>query len=381
MAANRRVAAQHEDWLNLTDAEPPWFALPAIRRALPDGLDPTPPQMRAEHKARWHSDNGADPARLTQDRSSYINWLLRDVLGWADHYLAGDQLPAAFAEGVTRHDVTVKPTGVYQPDPPAPVGLLDQPAPDPASKSGGDPRSLVFVLAAGTDPQQRPPRRHLAGDVGATRRSVMPSPPDPARGGHRRRPLHPRSRTRARRDRLGHLASIRIRVRACAVGFVRINTAFAALHRRGGAEHPRGAARGVRQHPSRGHRPARHPGPSSRRTTRERNIARRPLPRWRSAGRRRPARGLRGGRNRDDASGVPARRRRERPSTDRQPPLPGSLLRAHSARNARTGTLRAPRGSRDPHNRVAPVAGHQPGGAQRSPPRGAVGARLRRQPL
>ena len=157
MAANRRVAAQHEDWLNLTDAEPPWFALPAIRRALPDGLDPTPPQVRAEHKARWHSDNGADPARLTQDRSSYINWLLRDVLGWTDHYLTGDQLPSAFADGVTRHDVTVKPTGVYQPDPPAPVGLLDQPAPDPASKSGGDPRSLVFVLAAGTDPQQRPP--------------------------------------------------------------------------------------------------------------------------------------------------------------------------------------------------------------------------------
>ena len=155
MAASRRVAAQHEDWLNLTDAEPPWFSLPAMRRAMPDGLDPTPPQVRAEHKARWHSDNGTGPASLAPDRSSYIDWLLRDVLGWGGCYLTGEQLPAAFAEGVTRHDVTVEPTGVYQPDLPAPVGLLDQPTPEPAAGSG-EPRVLVFVLAAGTDPRQRP---------------------------------------------------------------------------------------------------------------------------------------------------------------------------------------------------------------------------------
>lgn len=153
MAASRRVAAQHEDWLNLTDAEPPWFSLPAIRRAMPDGLDPTPPHVRAEHKARWHSHNGTGPARLAPDRRGYIDWLLRDVLGWASHYLTGEHLPAVFTEGVTRHDVTIEPTGVYQPDPPAPVGLLDQP--EPAAGSG-EPRALVFVLASGTDPRQRP---------------------------------------------------------------------------------------------------------------------------------------------------------------------------------------------------------------------------------
>ena len=153
MAASRRVAAQHEDWLNLTDAEPPWFSLPAMRRAMPDGLDPTPPHVRAEHKARWHSDNGTGPARPASDRSSYVDWLLRDVLGWASRYLTGEQLPAAFIGGVARHDVTVEPTGVYQPNPPAPVGLLDQP--EPAAGSG-EPRVLVFVLASGTDPRQRP---------------------------------------------------------------------------------------------------------------------------------------------------------------------------------------------------------------------------------
>jgi hypothetical protein len=157
MAASRRVAAQHEDWLNLADAEPPWFSLPAMRRAMPDGLDPTPPHVRAEHKARWHGDDGTDPARLASDRSSYIDWLLRDVLRWRDRYLTGEDLPACLSEGVVRHGVIVTPAGVYQPEPPAPVGLLDQPEPEPEPGEGsGEPRVLVFVLAAGTDPRQRP---------------------------------------------------------------------------------------------------------------------------------------------------------------------------------------------------------------------------------
>ena len=57
MAARRRVVEQHEDWLNLTDAEAPWFSLPALKRALSNGLDPTPPEVRAEHRARWYGDD------------------------------------------------------------------------------------------------------------------------------------------------------------------------------------------------------------------------------------------------------------------------------------------------------------------------------------
>ena len=58
VAARRRVVEQHEDWLILTDAEAPWLSLPVLKRALPNGLDPTPPEVRAEHKARWYG--GAD---------------------------------------------------------------------------------------------------------------------------------------------------------------------------------------------------------------------------------------------------------------------------------------------------------------------------------
>ena len=158
MAARRRVVEQHEDWLNLTDAEAPWFSLPVLKRALPNGLDPTPPEVRAEHKARWYGHADASSARLADDRTDYLDWLLRDVLGWRAEYLTGEELPAALAEGVTRHDITIAPTGVYQPAVAAPVGLFEEPP--PAEGSGGSPtggaRVLVFSLPAGTDPRARP---------------------------------------------------------------------------------------------------------------------------------------------------------------------------------------------------------------------------------
>ena len=158
MAIRRRVVEQHEDWLNLADAEAPWFSLPVLKRALPNGLDPTPPEVRAEHKARWYGHADVSSARLAEDRTDYLDWLLRDVLGWRADYLTGDELPPTLADGVTRHDVTIAPTGVYQPAAAAPVGLFEEPP--PAEETGTSPtggaRLLVFSLPAGTDPRARP---------------------------------------------------------------------------------------------------------------------------------------------------------------------------------------------------------------------------------
>ena len=158
MATRRRVVEQHEDWLNLTDAEAPWFSLPVLKRVLPNGLDPTPPEVRAEHKARWYGHADVSSARLAQDRSDYLDWLLQDVLGWGADYLTGGELPAGLAGGVTRHDVTIAPSGVYQPAAAAPVGLFEElVAADPAGGSpAGGARLLVFCLPAGTDPRTRP---------------------------------------------------------------------------------------------------------------------------------------------------------------------------------------------------------------------------------
>ena len=71
--------------------------------------------MRAEHKARWYGDEDAESARLADDRTSYIEWLLEKVLGWEGDYLSGTAMPTELAGGVTRYDVTIVASGVYQP--------------------------------------------------------------------------------------------------------------------------------------------------------------------------------------------------------------------------------------------------------------------------
>ena len=150
----RRVAEQHDDWVTLTDPEPPWFSLPVLKRVFPNGLDRTPPELRAEHKARWYGGDGIPPGRSTEGRADYLNWLLREALAWGGPYLTGSSLPDELSQGVTRHDVTIVPGGVYQPELAAPVGLFDDP-PGPEAEPTR-PRVLVFVLPSGVNPLDRP---------------------------------------------------------------------------------------------------------------------------------------------------------------------------------------------------------------------------------
>jgi hypothetical protein len=156
VAVRRRVVEQHEDWLNLVDPEAPWLSLPVLKRVFPNGLDPTPPEVRAEHKARWYGDGDLAAARTAEDRNDFLSWLLAEVLGWGADYLTGTDQPNDLAKGVVRHDVTIAPTGAYRPSPSAPIGLFDNPV--SAHDDGGDTKArlLVFALPAGTDPRARP---------------------------------------------------------------------------------------------------------------------------------------------------------------------------------------------------------------------------------
>ena len=154
-----RVAEQHEDWLNLTDPEPPWFALPVLMETFPQGLDPTPPELRVEQRGRWYGNEEHSAARTATDRGDYLEWLLRDVLRWSDNYLTGDQLPLDMAQGVSYLDATIIPTGVYRTTVTAPVsiGIFDDINLDDTTRSDDHYRVLVFVLPPGCDPRARPP--------------------------------------------------------------------------------------------------------------------------------------------------------------------------------------------------------------------------------
>ena len=145
--SSRQVAIIHEDWLSLCDPEQPWFTLPVMKRAFPQGLDPIHSTVRAEHKTRW------DEVHDATDRTDYVEWLLREALGWRADYLVGDDLPDNLRAGVAEQGVALAPTGAYAPPAPAPVGLFGTSDTNQAEPA---PRILVFVLPAGTEPASRP---------------------------------------------------------------------------------------------------------------------------------------------------------------------------------------------------------------------------------
>ena len=147
MAASRRVGVQHEDWLNLVAPEPPWFTLPVMKRAFANGLDPAPSHIRAEHKNRWRESRDA------ADRTDYVEWLLRDGLGWRADYRSGSDMPPSFVTDAPAQGGVIVPAGVYMPAVLEPVDAFE-----PGETREADPAAqvLVFLLPAGCDPAQRP---------------------------------------------------------------------------------------------------------------------------------------------------------------------------------------------------------------------------------
>ncbi len=149
----QKVATAHEDWLSLCDPEQPWFTLPVMKRAFPQGVNPVSSIARAEHKARW------DEVYNAANRTAYIEWLLREALGWRADYLRSEQLPENLRAGVTQQAVTVVPDGAYCSASVSPIGVLgDFSSAEDVSSAEVEPspRVLVFTLPVGIDPASRP---------------------------------------------------------------------------------------------------------------------------------------------------------------------------------------------------------------------------------
>lgn len=121
------VAAHHNEWLALVEVSGPFLTLPVLKRALPQGLEPTDPdlarQLRLAYQ-EWHDD----PALHHQ----WVRWVLTAVLDFDDAMLAeGPALPSQLIQRVGEHGVTLHPD----------VAVLD-----PADAT---PRLLVRVLPPG----------------------------------------------------------------------------------------------------------------------------------------------------------------------------------------------------------------------------------------
>ncbi|MCZ4506738.1 SAM-dependent DNA methyltransferase [Streptomyces sp. ActVer] len=123
----RSAADLHRAWLELVDADGPFLSVPALKRVWPQGM----PQLGTDQVAllkeakpafekAWEDwdlrrDDSAALDRYGEARDSWVELVLRNVLGWGDRYttdLAGAEF-AEVADGVRspNHAVTVTPTG------------------------------------------------------------------------------------------------------------------------------------------------------------------------------------------------------------------------------------------------------------------------------
>ncbi|MEH0625047.1 Eco57I restriction-modification methylase domain-containing protein [Streptomyces stelliscabiei] len=123
----RSAADLHRAWLELVDADGPFLSVPALKRVWPQGM----PQLGTDQVAllkeakpafekAWEDwdlrrDDSAALDRYGEARDSWVELVLRNVLGWGDRYttdFAGAEF-AEVADGVRspNHAVTVTPTG------------------------------------------------------------------------------------------------------------------------------------------------------------------------------------------------------------------------------------------------------------------------------
>lgn len=123
----RTAADLHRAWLELVDVDGPFLSVPALKRVWPQGM----PQLGADQVALlkeakpavekawedWDLNRDDLPAldRYREARDAWVELVLRNILGWGDHYTT-DLTGALFAEaggGVRspNHALTVTPPG------------------------------------------------------------------------------------------------------------------------------------------------------------------------------------------------------------------------------------------------------------------------------
>lgn len=149
----KRVAHRHTDWLSLVEPSGSFVTVPVLNRVFPNGVDRLDPSTRDEMRQHLPTDFH-DTAVVT----TWIEWVLRDLLRWGSGLRSGPAVPATLSNTVGEHATVLRPDYV----------LVDD--------SGADARTRVLVCVY--PPRNHPDRaargRPLVGEPGRAHRFVVP---------------------------------------------------------------------------------------------------------------------------------------------------------------------------------------------------------------
>ena len=103
--ARGRIEDHHAEWLSLVETSGPFLTVPALKRALPDGLEATTlvPDLRVAY-AEWQSDAGL--------QRRWVRWVLDELLGLRD--AVADATDADPLHRVAEHAVTLRSSYVVR---------------------------------------------------------------------------------------------------------------------------------------------------------------------------------------------------------------------------------------------------------------------------
>ena len=152
-ARRTRIEDHHAEWLSLVETSGPFLTVPALKRALPDGLEAIPaimPDLRVAY-AEWRDDPGL--------QQRWIRWVLDELLGLRD--ATAEATEADPSHRVAEHGVTLR-------------ALLRRARPHPRRRPGRParpPPSPPAPRSTGRSPARRGRR---------ARSTAPPSSPAPA---------------------------------------------------------------------------------------------------------------------------------------------------------------------------------------------------------
>jgi hypothetical protein len=134
-----RVAVTHADWLGLLEPHGQFLTLPVVREAFPGGLD----RVSASDRDRVRDQLLDVAAAGRAGRTGWLEYLLREVLGWGTRLRSGPAVPADLTHTVAEKHITLR----------ADYALV-QPASGTAAERT---RALVVRFDHGTDLTSRIP--------------------------------------------------------------------------------------------------------------------------------------------------------------------------------------------------------------------------------